>query len=167
MPPTMPPGFVDMMTNARSGDDDRDHHRQRHHVAEKNQAEDRDLDRLGLDIGDGDDERALAHRREHQRGRRDLRRGAVAAPRARTPMPVCGSGAPVHSITTGEKDERKRKAEQEPHMGGAERAERAGQLALHRIAHGLRGRGDDREDDPEPGIARSPQRHAALSATTM
>jgi hypothetical protein len=32
-----------------------------------------DLDRLGLDIGDGDNEGALAHRREHQRGGSDLR----------------------------------------------------------------------------------------------
>ena len=49
---------------------------QRHLVAEEDQAEQRDLHRLGLDVGDGHDERALAHGGEHQRGGGDLRHRA-------------------------------------------------------------------------------------------
>ncbi len=80
--------------------------------------------------------------------------------------PGRGSGAPVASSKTGEKDRRERKAEQKPHMGRADGAEAAGQLALHRIAHGLGERGDDGEDGPEPGTE-SREHHAAFSATTM
>jgi hypothetical protein len=45
-------------------------------VAQKDQAEECDLHRLGLDIGVGDDERALAHGGKHERGGGDLRSGA-------------------------------------------------------------------------------------------
>ena len=36
-------------------------------------------------------------------------------------------------------------------MRRADGAEAGGQLALHRVAHGLTRRGDEREDGPEPG----------------
>ena len=51
---------------------------------------------------------------------------------------------------TDEEQEREGKPEQEAHMGRADRAEAAGQLALHRVARGLRRRRDDREHRPEP-----------------
>ena len=50
-------------------------------------------------------------------------------------------------------DERERKAEQKAHMRGADRAEGPGQLALRRVAHGLRERRDDGEDGPQPGCS--------------
>ena len=42
--------------DACGGDDDCDHHRPGQRVAEKDQTEHRDLNRLGLGVGDGDDE---------------------------------------------------------------------------------------------------------------
>ncbi len=104
MPPTMPPGLVDMMTTPAVATRIAIIIGQRHHIAEEDQAEDRDLDRLGLDIGDGDDERALAHR---QRASARSRRSAQRRRRSTQGQNVhagCGSGAPVHSTTTGEKD---------------------------------------------------------------
>ena len=78
-----------------------------------------------------------------------LRQGAVDHPgpeherRARQRRPGCDQHG-------GEKHQRERKPEQETHMGGADGAELRSEPALGGIAHGLRGRGDDREDDPEP-----------------
>ena len=82
---------------------------------------------------------------------------AVAATWAKAPsithgqklQPGRGSGTPV-ATATPTKYKHERKAEQKPHMGGADRAQAAGQLALHRIAHGLKERGQDGEDDPQP-----------------
>jgi hypothetical protein len=58
--------------HARGGDQDRGGRQRRDVVAEENQTEQRDLHRLGLDIGVGDDERALAHHRQHSGGGADL-----------------------------------------------------------------------------------------------
>ncbi len=149
MPPIIPPGFGGHHDHARRGDNDRDRHRQSDPIAEKDQAEDRNLDRFGLDIGDGDHEGALAHRRQHQRGGRDLRDGAVENPRPEFPsgMRQRQSGCQHHAC---KKDQRERKAEQKTHQRGAERAEARRQLALHRVANGLREGGNDGKDGPEP-----------------
>ena len=74
-----------------------------------------------------------------------------------------GSAAPVTSSTPARNEQRERKAEQEAHMGGADGAERRGQLALRGVARGLRRRGDQREDGPEPGssIMQLVHRHAS------
>ena len=107
------------------------------------------LHRLGLDVGVDHDEGAVVHGGEHQRGGDDLRQRAVEHPgperqrRARQR----GAGRDQHG---GEKHQRERKPEQEPHMGRADGAELRGELALGGVAHGLRGGGDDGEDDPEP-----------------
>ncbi len=49
-------------------------------VAEKNEAEHRDKHGLGLDISDGDHERSLVHRQQHQRRCADLRHRAERVP---------------------------------------------------------------------------------------
>ena len=144
--------------HARGGHEDRGHHRQGHRIAEEDQAEDRDLDRLGLQISDGDDERALAHGDEHQRGRGDLRRGRRRSPRAR--MPSRDAAAARRSTASGRRGKPARtESRTETAHASRRRAEAAGQLALHRVAHRLAARGDDGEDDPEPRI----RRHAQLT----
>ena len=149
MPPTMPPCFGRHDHDAGSGDDDRRHHRPRQHVAEKNQAEYCDLDRLGLDVGDGDDERAFAHGDEHQRGGGDLREGAENDPRPESPSRPWQrrSGRQHHA---DEEHQHERKAEQKSDMGGADGAELDRQFALHGVAQRLRKRGNDGEDGPQP-----------------
>ena len=67
------------------------------------------------------------------------------------------------ATTHGQKNKRKRKAEQKTHLGGADGAEPSGQLALHRIADGLGEGGGDSKGSPEPGR----RGHADFSATTM
>ena len=117
-------------------------------IAEEDQAEQRRLDRLGLDVGDGDHERAVVHGREHRRGGDDLRAGAEHDPgpehRRRH-----GQRQPGRHQHAGEKHQRERKAEQEAHMGGADGAERRGQLALHGVARGLAGGGQEREGNAQ------------------
>ena len=96
---------------------------------------------------------------------------AVAAICAKAPSitqgqnsaPGRGSGVPVGDEEAGDEHERERKTEQKPHMGRADGAEAAGQLALRRIAQRLGEGGDDREDGPEPGR----DHHPGFSATTM
>ena len=109
---------------------------------------------------------------------------AVAATCAKAPTitqgqnvsPGRGSAAPVAMSRPSEEDERERKAEQKAHMSRADRAEGPGQLALRRVAHGLRERRDDGEDGPQPGCSHrlfscpsSPAaaHHAAFSAAIM
>jgi hypothetical protein len=116
-------------------------------ITEEYQAEQRHLDGLGLDIGDGDDERALPHGGQHQRGRGDLHERAVEHPGPETrARPRQGRARDEHDA--GQEEQREGKAEQEAHMGGADRAELDGQLALRRIARGLRRGRDDGEDGP-------------------
>ena len=62
--------------HARGRDRDRQRHGRRQVIAQKQQPEQRHLHRLGLGIGRHHREGALAHGREHQRGRHDLRDGA-------------------------------------------------------------------------------------------
>ena len=50
----------------------------------------------------------------------------------------------------GEKEEAEGQAEQEAHVGGADRAERGRQFLLLRVAQHLARGGDDREDGPQP-----------------
>ena len=66
MPPVMPPGLYGHDDDTGRRDHDRSHHRHADDIAEEDRAEDRHLDRLGLDVGNDDDERALAHRGEHR-----------------------------------------------------------------------------------------------------
>ena len=58
----------------------------------------------------------------------------------------------------GEEQQRERKAEQEAHMGRADGAERRRQLALHGVARGLAGGGEQRED----GIQSQPVSASAI-----
>ena len=148
--------------HAGGGDQDRRHHRPGHDIAEKNEPEHRDLDRFGLDVGDGDDERALAHGGKHQRGGGDLRKRAVdhPGPKAQPRPRQRRAGRHQHA---GKKNDREGKTEQKPHMRRADGAETAGQLALHRVAQGLGECGNDGEDGPKP----AGQHYAAFSATTM
>ena len=50
---------------------------------------------------------------------------------------IAAAAAPVDEHHAGQEHQRERKAEQEAHMGGADGAERRGQLALHGVARGL------------------------------
>ena len=131
-------------------DQDGDRHGQRQLVAEEDEPEQGDLYRLGLEIGDGDDEGALAHRGEHEPGCQHLSQRTVEHPRPERPARL-RQRPPGREQDAGKKHERERKAEQEAHMGGADRAEARGQLALHGVARGLAGRGNQREHRPEPG----------------
>ena len=63
-----------------------------------------------------------------------------------------GNGSPVADQHRGQKDERERKAEQEAHMRRADGAERRGQLALHGVARGLAGGGEQRERRSRAGL---------------
>src|SRR5262249_61391261 len=78
----------------------------------------------------------------------DLGKGAGKHPwpkhvgRPRWRYPCCDQN-------TGEKEQREWKAEKETNMSGADRSKSRGQLALRRIASGLRCRSDQRKDDPE------------------
>ena len=138
--------------DASGGDDDGGEDRQRQPVAEENESEYRSLNRFGLDVGDGDDERAVVHRHQHRGGGDDLRTGAEDDPGNEAPSRP-GQRQAGHDQHAGEKDERERKAEQEAHVGGADGAERRGQLALHGVARGLPGGGEQGEHDPEPACS--------------
>ena len=65
-----------------------------------------------------------------------------------------GNGSPRTISTPARNSDRERKAEQEAHMRGADRAEARRQLALHGVARGLRRRRDQGEDGPEHGVRR-------------
>ena len=121
-------------------------------IAEKYKAEDRGLDRLGLQIGRRHHERAVVHREQHQSGGDDLAERAEQQPRperrVRPRHMVAGRG---HHH--GEEHQRERKAEQEADIGGAPGAERPGQLPLHRVARDLAERSDDGKGNPERGDA--------------
>ena len=130
MPPTIPPGLVDMISDAGSGDQDGDHHRPGQHVAEEDQAEDGNLNRLGLGVGDGDDERTLTHGGEHQRGGGDLRAGAIDHPGPEN-QPRLRQRRVRRNQFADQKDQHERQAEQKAHMGRADGTEACRQLALH------------------------------------
>ncbi len=120
MPPTMPPGLVDMITTPAVATTIAIIIGQSLLSPRKIKPEDRDLDRLGLHIGDGDDERALAHGDEHQRRRRDLRRERRRAPTAR--MPSRSAAAARRSTAS---DRRERPARTESRTGTAHASRRA------------------------------------------
>ena len=103
----------------------------------KTQAEQRDLHRLGLDVGIDHHERAVVHGGEHQRGGGDLRQRADDHPGPKGERRL-RQALPERDHHAGEEDERERNAEQEAHMGRAHGAEPRGELALRGIAHGLR-----------------------------
>jgi hypothetical protein len=135
-------------------DQDRRCRQRRDFVAKKNEPKQRNLHRLGLDIGVRDDERSFAHRSEHQRGGGDL----SERPREH---PGPEGGRRRRQVIAGDRDEpeqkkqRERKSEQETHMGRADRAEGCGQLALHGVTRGLCRRSNQREDGPEHNDVRS------------
>ena len=149
---------------------DRRSGQQRDFVAEKNEPKQRNLHRLGLDIGVRDDERSFAHRSEHQRGGRDLSERSREHPgpegRRRRRQVIAGD-----CDEPEQKKQRERKSEQEAHMGRADRAEVCGQLALHGVTRGLCRRSDQREDGPEHNEVRSRQaaadRISAASGNSM
>ena len=118
-------------------------------VAEKDQAEQRHLHRLGLDIGVSDDEGALAHHRQHGRGGADLRQRAEHHPRPENSRRVRQAVAAEIDHARQKDEQRERKAEQKTHMRRADGAERRRQFALHGIARGLRRGGDEGKDGPE------------------
>jgi hypothetical protein len=115
---------------------------------QEDQAEQRRLNGLGLDVGDGDDERAVAHRGEHQRGRDDLGPCAKQHPRPEFRRRR-GKRLAGHRKHHDKKHDRERKSEQKAHMRRADRAERGGELALHGVARGLACGGQQRERNPE------------------
>jgi len=95
------------------------------------------LRRFGLGIGDRDDEALGAHRRQHERGGDHLRRRAESRPaEVDRGQPRQVEAGPDKDAC--EKHQRERQAEQEAHLCGGHRAERAHQIALHRIAQRLR-----------------------------
>jgi hypothetical protein len=155
-------GFERHHHHAGGRQQDGERHRRRDVVAEEHEPEQRHLDRLGLDVGDRHHERALAHRGQHQGGGRDLQERAGQHPRPKNEAGPRQRRA-ADGDDAGEKQARERQAEQEPHMRRADRAEPAGELALGRVAHGLRRRRDQGEDGPQPGRCS----HAARSAVTM
>ena len=112
-------------------------------IAEQDEPEQRDLNRLGLDIRDGDHERASPMAGEHE-GVAAIWASAPSRSHAQKTGP--GRGRPAPADHHGDQEgEREGTAEQEADMGGADRAERGGELALGGIAHGLRGGRDDGE----------------------
>ena len=75
-----------------------------------------------------------------------------------------GSGCPVAGQHEEEEQERERQPEQEAHMRGADRAERAVSSFCMRVAQHLAARGGNREDGPQPGMPSIPAaRPIALS----
>jgi hypothetical protein len=135
-PPYPPPLAGEGRVGARrhdhhtgGGDDDGRHHRQGDDIAEKHEPEDGHLDRLSLDVGDGNDKRALAHGGEHESRGRDLRTRAENRPRPENPSrPRQRRSRRQHDA--GQENEHEGKAEQKPHMRRADRAESRGQFAL-------------------------------------
>jgi hypothetical protein len=107
-----------------------------------------DLRRLGLGVGDGDDEALRAHRRQHHRGRGHLRKRAE-----RRPAQIVEGERGLIETGRGQKaeeeEDRERQAEQEPHLRRADGAERPDEFALHRVAQRLRARREERNQDPE------------------
>ncbi|MGY4341484.1 hypothetical protein ACVWW3_006390 [Bradyrhizobium sp. LM2.9] len=105
-------------------------------IAEEDEAEDRRLDRLGLQVGRRHHEGPVIHRQQHQAGRHDLAERAEQQPR-----PEHGrrhaemiAGRDQHH---GEKQQREREAEQEADIGRAPGPQRLRQRPLHRIARDL------------------------------
>ncbi len=149
-------GFERHDQHAGGGDHDGRRHRRRHGVSKKDRAEQRDLHRLGLDVGIDHYERAVVHGGEHQRRGGNLCQGAVDDPgpeRERRARQALREG----DHHPGEENERERRSEQEPHMGRAHCAEPGRELVLRGIAHGLGGSRNDREHRPQPpGFGHSP-----------
>ena len=138
--------------HADGGDQDRDHLEPGEMIAEKDEAEDRGLDRLGLQIRRRHHEGAVVHREQHQAGRDDLAERAEQQPRPerrRRPRYVVSG----HGDHDGKENHRERKAEQEADIGRAPGAERPRQRPLHRIARDLAERSGDGEGNPERGDA--------------
>jgi hypothetical protein len=131
---------------------DRGCDRHRDLVAEKNEAEQGDLHRLGLDVGDGDDEGALVHGGEHERGGEDLRQRADENP-GHIDRIGRGQRDAACRRDEGQKNQRKGKAEQKARVRRADGAERAGEFALGGVAQRLGEGGGDGEDRPEPSFS--------------
>ena len=72
-------------------------------VAEEDQAEQRDLHRLGLDIGVSDHERALAHHRQHGRGGANLGQRAADHPEPEQRRRIAAGCSRSTIITPGRK----------------------------------------------------------------
>ena len=143
-------------------DQDGGRHPGRHDVAEENEAEQRRLHRLGLDVGIDHHERAIVHGGKHQGGGGHLRQRAEDDPGPkgrRRPRKTL----PERDHHAGKEDEREWKPEQKTHVGRAHGAKPRGQFALCRVAHGLRGGGDDGEDGPEPRRIEHPATFARRS----
>ena len=124
-------------------------------VAQKCQAEHGHLHRLGLDVGGGNDERALLHGGEHESGRGDLGERGTERPCDHRHVQRRDRLPRSHQHEKEEQD-RERQPEQEAHMRGADRAEDGGQLLLHGVAQHLAARSRNREDSPKPGHAAAP-----------
>ena len=136
--------------DADGGDQDRDHLQHGQMIAEKDKAEDRGLDRLGLQIRRRHHERAVVHGKQHHAGAGDLAQCAEQQPRperSRRPRHVVAA----HRHHDRKEQDRERKAEQEADIGRAPGAERPRQRSLHRIARDLAERSNDGEGNPERG----------------
>ena len=119
----------------------------RHLVAEKRQAENRDLHGLGLGIGGRDDEGARLHGGEQQGRGCDLRQSGGHRPRNRRGIQLRDRQLRRRQHD-GKKDEGEGQAEEKAHVRGADRAQCGGQLLLHGVAQHLTASGRHREDGP-------------------
>ena len=117
-------------------------------IAEEDEAENRDVNRLGLRQRDGDDERAFLHRGQQQGRRGDLRDAADERPAEHRGVQR-RRGAEDQDSGEQEKDG-EGQAKQEPYVCGADCAERRRQFLLHGITERLRARSHNREYSPKP-----------------
>ena len=135
-------------------------------LAEEDDGEERDLHRLRLRVGNGDDERALTHRREHQRGRRDLAERARHS--SRRAMPRSATGCRRRQARRSRAQRARRGARRENGCAWRRRCQPAGQAFLRGVAKGLPDGCGEREDDPEPRGRRAtsmPLRRAMVRPT--
>jgi hypothetical protein len=107
-----------------------------------------------LNVGTND-ETLGSHRRQDERGRDHLRHRAEYGETDRGQPRCAEAGCDQEPY---EEHHRERQAKQEAHLRRAHRAERADQIALHRVAQRLRARRQKRDRNPNPadGHCQSP-----------
>jgi len=114
--------------------------------------------KISLDVGGRDDERALLHDGEQQRGGGDLRDRGHHRPGNRHDIEL-GNRQARRRQHDGEEQQGEGQAKEKADVGCTDRAQRGGQLLLHGIAQHLAAGSQHREDGPQPRHAtRSPER---------
>ena len=86
--------------DADGRDQDRQHLASRQVIAEEDEAEDRGLDRLGLEVGGRHHEGAVVHRQQHQAGGDDLAERAQQQPRPERQPSAAAGDRRCATITT-------------------------------------------------------------------